>query len=161
MFIQKKYNMNREAAKNALQNVFDACETEPNTTSFDTILIRSIANTTLVTVCRWIATVALVLVLISPLAFYSREGFSVNNFAAKADITINEHHLYKERFEMILSGDNIDYTGIYCKKNDGTVVVPYFYEEETGRVVIPFDGDSLNIYITCLDGRVVQALLSK
>ena len=161
MLYQKMYSMDKETAKNTLQNVFDACDAKPNTTSFDTIVLRSIANTTLVMTCKWIACIVLVFVLISPLAFYEKEGFSVGNLRMSTQISVNEHHLYEDRFEMILSGDNIDYTGIYCKKQDGTVVVPYYYEIESGKVVIPFDGDSLNIFITCLDGSVVQALLSK
>lgn len=161
MFCHKKYNMDKETANKMLQNVFDACDTTPNTTSFDTILFRSIANTTLVKACKWIAFAMLILVLVSPIAFYSRTGFSVDNLRMSTQVTVNQHTLYDNRFEMILSGDNIDYTGIYCKKLDGTIVIPYYYEADTGKVVIPFDGDSLNIYITCLDGRVIQALLSK
>ena len=57
------------------------------------------------------------------------------------------------------SGTNIDYLGIYCKKNDGSVVMPTRSDSEI--VIIPYDGEALNIFITCTDGRVVQALLSQ
>ena len=161
MFHNKIYKVDRKAADKMLQNVFASTETKPNSTSFNMILLRTMANTTMIKACRIIATIMLVLVLISPIAF--ADGRNVNNkISIPTDrVTVLQHHLYEDRFEMILAGDSIDYTGIYCKKLDGSVVIPTKSSEDEHLVVIPFDGDSLNIYITCSDGKVIQALLSR
>jgi len=158
---KKIYKMNREEADRMLKSVFAATDVEPNKSSFDTILLRTIANTTMVKTCKWIAIVMLALVIASPLFFKSSDNFSVKDMSVSSQVTVMNHQLYEDRFEMVLSGTNIDYYGIYCKKLDGTIVMPRKINENEHLVVIPFDGDSLNIYITCLDGRVVQALLSK
>ena len=158
---KKIYKMNRKEADQMLKNVFEASDVKPSTVSFDTIILRTIASTTLVKSCMWIAVAMLVLVVAAPIAFHSPSNFSVNDMSVSSQVTVLNHQLYDDRFEMVLSGTNIDYAGIYCKKLDGTVVIPKLSDENEHLVVIPFDGDSLNIYITCADGRVVQALLSK
>jgi len=158
---RKIYKMNRKDADRMLKNVFEASDIQPNKSSFDMILLRTIASTTLVKTCKWISTVALVLVISSPLAFKTNSNFTVNNMRSTSQVTVVNHKLDGDRFEMTLSGEGIDYKGIYCKKNDGSIVLPLLSSEKEHFVVIPFDGDSLNIFITCKDGKVVQALLSK
>lgn len=160
MLRQKTYSINKKEANEMLQNIFEACDTAPNTVSFDTLLLRTKANTTLVTTCKWIATIFLVLVIFSPLAFHTHENVTLTN-SEHTEISVTSHHLYKDHFEMTLSGSDIDYGAIYCKKLDGTVVIPTISSEAEQIVEIPFDGESLNIYIPCTDGRVIQALLSK
>lgn len=158
---RKIYKMNRQEADRMLKNVFEASDIKPNKSSFDVILLRTIASTTLVRTCKWIAIAMLVLVIGSPLAFKTHNTFSVSDMNSTSQVTVVNHRLDGDRFEMTLSGENIDYTGIYCKKNDGSIVFPILSSEKEHIVIIPFDGDSLNIYITCKDGKVVQALLSK
>lgn len=161
MMRQKKYSMNRKDANRTLQNVFEACDAAPNSVSFTTLVIRTKANTTLVSVCKWISVVALILVILSPIAFYDHGKFDTTGIEQTEKISVLSHKLYNDHFEMVLSGNDIDYGGIYCKKLNGTVVIPSSADAETGIVEIPFDGDSLNIYIPCSDGSVTQALLSK
>lgn len=161
MYRPKKYKMSRKEASMTLQNIFEGSEVKPNTTSFDVILLRTISNTTLVRVCKIISVIMLVLVIASPLAFRNNSNLKVKNSPVTSNVTVTDHSLENNRFVMTLSGDNVDYGGIYCKKLDGTVVIPLEANASTGRVIIPFDGDSLNIYITCKDGKVIQALLSK
>lgn len=158
---QKVYKLSRKEADRMLKNVFEASAVEPNKSSFDMILLRTIASTTLVKTCKWISVAVLVLVIACPLAFKSHSNFLVNDMRASSQVTVVNHNLNGDRFEMTLTGTNIDYRGIYCKKNDGTVVMPIISSEKEQFVVIPFDGETLNIYITCNDGKVVQALLSK
>ena len=157
----KTYSMNRKKANETLQNVFEACETTPNSVSFTTLVIRTRANTTLVSTCKWISVVALILVILSPLAFHSHGKLEVTDAKAITQVSVVSHRLYSDHFEMKLSGSEIDYGGIYCKKLDGTIVIPTVSDAEEGIVEIPFDGDSINIYIPYGDGGILQALLSK
>lgn len=155
------YKMDKKTASETLKNVFEANNTTPNKVSFDALVLRTKANTTVVKTCKWIAIVSLLLVTIAPLAFHSGQKFSVNNMNVSSQMTVVDHELYEDHFEMILSGDLINYSGIYCKKLDGTIVIPTVSDRNSRTVIIPFDGDPLNIYIPCSDGKVVQAILSK
>lgn len=158
---EKIYKMDRKTASRTLQNVFEASNTAPNRVPFDKIVLRTIANTTMVRICKWIAVAMLILVLISPLAFLENDNFEVSNLRAATQVSVVDHEMYDGYFEMKLSGDTIDYSGIYCKKTDGTIVLPTLSDKESHIVRIPFDKDELNIYIPCTDGKVVQAILAQ
>ena len=155
------YKMDKKAASETLKNVFEANNAVPNKTSLDMLVLRTRTNTTLVRSCKWIAIVMLILVILSPLAFHNEQSFSVSNMKASTQVSVVDHTLYSDHFEMVLSGDMIDYDGIYCKKPDGTVVMPISADALSHIVEIPFDGELLNIYIPCTDGKIIQAVLSK
>ncbi len=157
----KTYSINRKAANQALQNVFAACDQTPNTQSLDMLLFKNIANTTLVKAGKWMSVGLLVLVLLSPTVFYiaGKEGSAKPH---KADITVVSHYLDKdnESFVMELKGKDIDYEGIYAKKEDGSVIYPSETDPD-GTVKFHFTSGTLNIYIPDTEGGIVQAVLSK
>ena len=64
-----KYNLDRKTADATLQNVFAACEVEPNETPLEVIKIVSFANAAIVRVCFRITIALLVVILLLPLAF--------------------------------------------------------------------------------------------
>lgn len=157
----KMYKMDKRAASETLKNVFEANNAEPNKVSLDTLVLRNKANTTMVKVCKWIAIVMLVLVIIAPLAFHSHGNLNLDGIKTSSQVKVVSHELYDDHFVMVLSGDTIDYEGIYCKELNGKLVLPTSIDRNTGTVVIPYDKGTLNIYIPCTDGKVVQAMLSK
>ena len=162
MFRRNKiYSINRKAANEALQNVFAACEQTPNTQSLDVLLFKNIANTTLVKTGKWLSVSLFALVLMSPLAFYLA-GRQESGRIGRGDITVTEHHIDADDqcFVMTLSGTNIDYEGIYAKKEDGSVIYPVSTDPD-GTVKFHFESGTLNIYIPDTEGGIVQAVLSK
>lgn len=162
MFFKKKYNMDMNTANQTLQNVFAACNQQPNTIPFDKLMLKGLAQTALVSACKWIAAAFLVLVLVSPLAFQSSD-FSVSSKGFRESIAITDHQLYADEFKMVLNGSDIDYNNIYAKKPDGTFVFPSSINvaNDTLIVTIPYEGVSLNIYIPDKNGKVLQAILSE
>ncbi len=162
MFRRNKiYSINRKAANEALQNVFAACEQTPNTQSLDALLFKNIANTTLVKTGKWLSIALLLLVLLSPLAFYySQDDKKTSDH--RTDITVTEHYLDSENgyFVMVLSGTDIYYEGIYAKKEDGSVIRPVETDAD-GTVKFRFESGTLNIFIPDTEGGIVQAVLSK
>ncbi|MBO4901440.1 MAG: hypothetical protein J5518_01415 [Lachnospiraceae bacterium] len=157
-----KYTMDITTANNILQNVFIAGEQQPNTTPFDKIVLRSKAQTTMVTACMWIGIIMLFLTLLSPLAFTSQD-FKITESPSAGKIQIVSHQLYTSEFVMLIDGETLDYRNIYAVKPDGTVVFPsriQFVNENT-EVTIPYDGTELNVYIPDLDGNMMQAILSE
>ena len=155
----KKYNLNKKLADKTLKNVLEACEYAPNSQSFDYILAKNIANTTLVKMGERIAVILLILVLLSPLVFTSVK----KNSALQNEVTVVSHELDKSQgvFVMQLRGAGIEYSGIYAKNESGDIIIPDRVEEETGTVWIPFSGGLINIYVPSDDGTVMQAVLSK
>ena len=157
-----KYTMDLTTANNILQNVFIAGEQKPNTIPFDKIVLRSKAQTTMVTSCMWIGIVMLLLTLLSPLAFHSQE-LKVTDFSANEHVQIASHQLYTSEFVMMVTGDKVDYQNIYATKNDGTVVFPsrIRFVNDAIEVTIPYDGNALNLFIPDFDGNILQAILSE
>lgn len=157
----KIYNMGKKQANETLMNVFAACNQAPNTRSFDYLVVKNIANTTIVKVGKRMAIVLLMLVILSPLAFRNSNGYQQIN--RKNPVVVVSHHLDKGNacFVMELRGMGIDYSGIYAKTETGQIVVPSDTDEETGLVTIPFTEGNLNIFIPNEDGSVIQAVLSK
>ncbi len=162
MFRRNKiYSINKKAANEALQKVFEACEQTPNTQSLDALLFKNIANTTLVKFGKWMSVALLVLILFCPLVFYF-EGKEHKSEYHHTDISVAGHYLDEENdcFVMQLSGEDIDYDGIYAKKENGSVIYP-IETDENGTVKFRFESGTLNIFIPDTEGGVVQAVLSK
>ena len=158
---KKTYNIGRKQANETLMNVFAACDQAPNSKSFDYLVVKNIANTTMVKVGKRMSIVLLLLVIICPLAFRTSDGYSL--MKRKNPVVVVSHHLDKENdcFVMELRGVGIDYDGIYAKNETGQIVVPSSVNEETGEVCIPFTEGNLNIFVPNEDGSVIQAVLSK
>ena len=162
MFRRNKiYSINKKAANEALQNVFAACEQTPNTQSLDVLLFRNIANTTLVKAGKWMSVALMVLILLCPAVFYI-EGQKAVSQPHKTDIQVLGHYLDEENkcFVMELSGTDIDYEGIYARKENGSVIYPV-ETDENGVVKFRFESGTLNIFIPDTEGGIVQAVLSK
>ncbi len=158
MIGRKKYSMDIKSADATLQNVLKECNKEPNTVPFDRLVHISAANVAFAKICRIASLCLLVLLSLSPLAFIDT-GFSVKNSGLIEKIIVSDHELYEDRFIMRLSGSNIEYDDIYARKPDGAFVFPSSINEDTGEVVFPFEGQSLNIYIPDVNGKVLQAIL--
>ena len=162
MFRRNKiYSINKKAANEALQNVFAACEQTPNTQSLDALLFKNIANTTLVKLGKWLSIALMLLILMCPLVFYMA-GQDQSTRPHKTDIVVTGHYLDEENkcFVMNISGTDIDYDGIYAKKENGSVVYPT-ETDKNGTVKFHFESGTLNIFIPDTEGGIVQAVLSK
>ena len=160
MLKKRSYNIDRKVADETLKNVFAACEQQPNTKPLEVIRVRSIASDVVVKIGFVASIILLVLVLTMPLAFGLPSGDKDKH---KSNISIENHYIDTELrcFVMNLKGENIDYDGIYARKDDGTIVVPFRIDEENKTVMIPFNGGNINIFIPNGDGTYIQAVLSK
>jgi hypothetical protein len=80
----------------------------------------------------------------------------------KTEISVTSHYLDEENecFVMTVSGSNVNYEGIYAKKDDGSIIYPIETDSD-GTVKFHFESGTLNIFIPDTEGGVVQAVLSK
>lgn len=160
MFFKKKYSVDMDTANQTLQNVFAACHQEPNTIPFDKLFLKGIAHTAFTKTGKCVGTAFLILTLFAPLAFRNPD-FLVMSKGPTQQMAIEDHQLFTNEFVMTLNGSDIDYTHIYAKKADGSIVLPLYVNPATHTVSLPYDGETLNIYILDLNGNVLQAILSE
>lgn len=161
LHFKKTYVMNKKEANDTLQNIFDACNMSYNTVPFDKLMLRSMAETKLVKVFKYIGIFFLVLSILSPLAFKRDQNFMISGTKPGQPIVVVDHQLYGGYFAMTLYGSKIDWENIHCVDDTGAILYPSSIDKETGVVVIPYDCDSFNIYIPNTDGYVLQGVVSK
>lgn len=160
MFRKKsKYNIDTKTANEALQNIFAACDQEPNNTPLEVIKVRYLADTAIVKAGFWIGIVLLIAVILMPLAFKYQPGMN----SRTSNVTIREHYLDKDVncFVIVFDGEGVIYESIYAKRDDGSTVYPSFIDRENKTIKIPFRKGNLNIFIPKEDGTIMQAVLSK
>jgi len=159
----KKYNINTKAANETLQNVFAACEIEPNETPLEVIRAINIASAAVVKIGFYISIALLVVVLMMPFAFKDSAKNKRNDTTGTSVVKVTGHYLDTDNgcFVMTLSGDGILYDKIYAKRDDGSIVIPSKIDEDNNMIFIPFTEGNINIYIPKEDGSVMQAVLSR
>jgi hypothetical protein len=156
----KKYNMPKQAAGDVLMNVLEACNVETPNINFDWLLLKGLAQTDLVDLCKWIAIGFLFLALVSPVALMNSQLKVEGSGMVPDKIIIEDHTLYDDHFTLKLIGEDIDYEGIYAKTADDRTVVPVSFDKESGEVSFPYEHEGLTIYISDEHGHTLNATLS-
>ena len=136
---RKKYSIPRQAAGDTLKNVFAACNIETENINFDLLILKSIAQTTLVDACKWITIGFLFFTLVSPVALINNDMKIESRGIASERIIIRDHQLYKDHFILKLAGNDIDYDAIYAQNKEGTVFFPLSVDREEGIVKFPYN----------------------
>ena len=157
---RKKYSIPRQAAGDTLKNVFAACNIETDNINFDLLILKSIAQTTLVDACKWITIGFLFFTLVSPVALINNDMKIESRGIASERIIIRDHQLYKDHFILKLAGNDIDYDAIYAQNKEGTVFFPLSVDREEGIVKFPYNNEALTICIPDEHGHTLSATLS-
>ncbi len=152
--------MPRQAAGDTLKNVFAACNIESDNINFDLLILKSIAQTTLVDACKWIAIGFLFFTLVSPVALINNDMKIESRGIANDRIIILDHQLYRDHFILLLAGNDIDYDAIYARTKDGDVIFPLELDKDNGLVKFPYNNESLTICIPDEHGHTLSATLS-
>ena len=156
----KKYSMPRQAAGDTLKNVLAACNIESDNINFDLLILKSIAQTTLVDACKWIAIGFLFFTLVAPVALINNDIKIESRGIANERIIIRDHQLYKDHFILMLAGSDIDYDAIYARNKNGDVIFPLSVDKENGIVRFPYNNEALTICIPDEHGHTLNAALS-
>ncbi len=150
-----------QAADKTLQNVFDACNVSHNSIPFDKIMLRSRAETKLVVAFRHLATLFLIIAIVSPLFFSRDTSFMLLNAAPGQPVVVTDHQLYDTAFTMRLMGRDILYDEIKAIKDDGAIIFPKLVDKNNGVVTFPYDGSTLTITVPAGGGYTMTALLAE
>ena len=160
MLGNKKFNMSSNEANETLKNVFEACNREPVNTSFHVLKAKGLAQTTMVSACKWIATAMIFIILVIPVALMNND-IKIESHGAVADrVIIVDHALYTDRFILTVVGEDIAFHDIYAKTADGTIVFPAQMNITAGTIEFPYNNESMTIYIPDKKGQVLTATLS-
>lgn len=159
--IYNKYKLDKKQANEVLQNVFKTCEMEPNTESFDKLIIKDFTKTQSVLIARYIAIFFLMICAISPLFVKKDEYFAlVSNESKNLSVIIDNHELFEDHFTMTLFGDNILFGNIYAFTGE-ELVFPTNIDIKNKTVTFPYEGKELYIHIPVKGGDELNAVVSE
>lgn len=160
MLNKKNYEIDVQTADQMLQNVFAACDREPNSTPFDKIVLRSKQDFRSDNSFIIATLLFLLLTFIAPLFFPPSRIFLSVDSAYGRPLTIEEHSLSNDTFTISLKGASIDLANTYMEGESGTVLYPMSYDRESNTIVFPYEGEEYNIYIFDTYGKCLHLLLA-
>lgn len=158
---KKQYDIDMKTANQTLQNVFAACNQEPNTIPFEKIVLRQKARTLSMHICMWLSLIFLILTLLTPLCFRN-EIFQVRdvNDASYHYMTVVDHYFEGDYFTIKLKGENIDYDNVSITYENGNKGAPDEVIPSDNLIRIYKPEGTLNILIPDLDGHSIIAVLT-
>lgn len=157
---KKKYSLNDQMANEMLQNVFAACDREPNTIPFDKLILRRKISTRAYTFGMTVTTIILAITFLLPLAFPPTKA-TVTNLGNNNDkLKITSHRVDENLFYLDLEDIEIDTETSYMLTADGELYYPTSFDSSTDTVVFPYLNQEVNIYIYDTEGNLLQLLLT-
>lgn len=161
MFRRKKtYNIDVNTAGKMLENVFAACDTEPNTIDFETIYNRGKISFVRDNICIIAACVLFLVTFFLPLFFPPSNIFMSADAKYGHPLSVNAHSMTEDSFSISFEGEALDITKCVMVGDDGTSFSPKEYYREDNRVVFPYVPQQYNIYVYDINGRCIHLLLS-
>lgn len=157
---QNKYTMDLKQADQTLQNIFAACEQKPNTIPFDKIVLRQRAKTRSFTLGKYLCLLFIVLLFIVPFVFPHSHAKISSTQNYSSNLEVESHYVSGSQFTLFLSGEDIDYADSYASAADGTIYLPVGSDATEHKIVFPYVGKEVNIYIYDSKGNYIQLLLT-
>ncbi|HKM04727.1 MAG TPA: hypothetical protein VJZ04_09135 [Lachnospiraceae bacterium] len=156
----KRYQMDVTLANETLQNVFSACDKEPNTIPFDKILLKQKPETKLLSLGKWLTLFMLIITFLSPLAFRPSPAdvSQLNN--VNKNLTLLSHYIADNCLYLEFSNNTFDYEKSYMQTSDGELYKPISIDPISNIIVFPYLEVETTIYIFSLDQSSMQLLVS-
>ena len=146
MFLRKHYQLDIQAANKTLQNVFMACDVEPNAVPFDKLLLRQKARLAPINLRLILSLIILLFTLATPFLFISfyHEGAKI------PIITLDEHYVEDGiLYIKVETGDSsIDESYAYLITASGERISALSYDKENQLFAFPYLNEECNIYIS-------------
>lgn len=157
---KKKYQMDIGLANETLQNVFSACDKEPNTIPFDKLLLRQKPATKAFTIGKWLTLFMLIVTFFTPLAFKPSPADISKVSGASKSLTILNHHITNGQLFLQFSGCAIDAEESYMQIATGETFAPISINILSNTITFPYLDEETNIYIIGIDQSNMQILVS-
>lgn len=160
LFKRQKYQMDLSSANETLQSVFAACKQEPNTIPFDKLILRQRARTKPFTIGKYLSILFVILLFIVPFVFpHSKTSISTEPNSL-SELSIVNHYTDDDSFTLILSGEKIDFDSCYAVDINNVHYEPVSYNKKENKIVFPYYGEALNIYIYDVNAHSIQVILT-
>lgn len=157
---KNKYRMDVKSAGKMLENVFAACETEPNKVPFDKIVLRSKQNLFTDDLFIIVTIVLFLITFIAPIFFPHGKNFLSVDSGMGRPLNIVDHAMTDTTFSITFDGNPIDVGNSYMEGADDVVVTPSEYDRKTNTVTFPYYSQEYNIYVYDVKGRCIHLLLT-
>lgn len=157
---KNKYDVDVEMADAMLQNVFKACDTEPNIVPLEKMVHRSRLNMFTDNLYIVLASVLFVLTLLMPLVFPHSKAFISADPNKGVGFSVVSSELTDTTFSITFESDALDSGACYMEGNDNSRVTAIEYNRETNTIVFPYAQMEYNIYIFDINGKAIHLLLS-
>lgn len=143
-FKKKTYQIDKETANTALQNVFAACHETPNTIPFDKLVLREKAHTQKYDNLLIIIIIIIALTILAPLPFL---GFK--EYSAYSPIVLTKHYVAGNKLYLELDTGNhtINYEEAYLLSSGGNIYEIVSYDSTSYSLCFPYISKECNIYI--------------
>lgn len=156
----KKSQMDLETADAILQNVFKACDAEPNKISLKKLEEKAAVNYRTDNVLIIVAAVLLFISILIPLFFKSAQFFVSVDEKSSRPLAITSHEMTTEQLSMSFEGPKVDISKTYIEANDGTIIKPINFDSSKNAVTFPGLTQEANIYIYDINGKCLHLLLT-
>ncbi len=157
-FRKKRYKMDTNTADQTLQNVFSACNKPANTLSVEKLLQNRKMSHAPYIHAIILSAFALILCLLSPLAFIPH-GLPLETISASGGtITLVGSFEADDYLYIRLSDQNIDLSRTYMETNSGKRFAAISFQKDTIQFSYPSEESNLFIYDT--NGQALHLLLT-
>lgn len=157
---KEKSEMDLQTADAILQNVFKACNAEPNKISIEKIEEKAKINYKADNILIVICSVLLFVSIVIPLFFKSAQFFvSVDEKSART-LSIVSSEMTTETFMITFDGPSVDISSTYIESDDGTIIMPTNYDRAKNTVSFPSLTQESNIYVFDVNGKCLHLLLT-
>ncbi len=157
---KKRYEMDIKTADKMLQNVFAACDTQPNKVPFDKIVLRNKTDIRSERLLICITAFLFILTLITPLFLPKGSAFVSVDPSQGRPLSVISHEMKEDSFNITFEGNRIDISSSYMEGTDGSVVYASSYDDSTNTVTFPYDKKEYNIYVYDVNGKCIHLLLT-
>lgn len=157
---KNKYEMDVKSAGKMLENVFAACNTEPNQVPFDKIVLRSKQNLFTDNLFIVVTIVLFLITFVAPLFFPHGSSFLSVDSNMGRPLNVIDYQMTTESFSITFDGNTIDAGSSYMLGADDVTVMPSEYDRKTNTITFPYTPQEYNIYVFDINGRCIHLLLA-
>ena len=157
----KEYKMDAKKADEILQNVLKAGNKAPASVPVHQIAVRKRLARAPYIYGIVVSAIALLLTLLSPLAFAKPFlPMSVTTSASAVGFYLEGSYALDGQITLHVSKSDIDLAHSYLQTNSGTRYDPVTFNAETKEITFPFPKEESNIYVVTKQGAVLHLLLT-
>lgn len=147
------------SANDTLQNVFAACEKEPNIVPFDKIILRRKADTLSACISKH-ATIIMILILICVPLFTLQTNANIETKLSTSSIHIVDHYVTNNAIHLILEDNNYYYSSCYSLDANGTRNLAIIDPVHPNHLVFTYTGVMLHLYLGDEVGKYLHLIIT-